>query len=160
MLNITDVVHPKFVPVMTTLDPTLPVVGAKDVIVGTPAAAGMKFVVLAVSAAGVSTVIGPAVAPAGTVAVTWASEMKTSPIDDVPLNRTSVIPVKPLPLMVTTAGDTPHVGVKDVIVDADAGNGVTSTAVTPSARANAVALADTLICWNLKAVPPSGVGER
>ncbi len=44
-----------------------------DVIVGTPAAAGMKFAVLAVSAAGVSTVIGPAVAPAGTVAVTWVS---------------------------------------------------------------------------------------
>ena len=73
MLNITDVVHPKFVPVMTTLDPTDPVVGANDVIVGTPAAPGMKFAVLAVSAAGVSTVIGPAVAPAGTVAVTWAS---------------------------------------------------------------------------------------
>ena len=40
MLNITDVVHPKFVPVMTTLVPTDPVVGANEVIVGTPAAAG------------------------------------------------------------------------------------------------------------------------
>ena len=80
MLNITDVVHPKFVPVMTTLAPVDPVVGANDVIVGTPAAAGMKFVVLGVSAAGVSTVIGPAAAPAGTVAVTWASLTKTSPV--------------------------------------------------------------------------------
>ena len=79
MLNITDVVHPKFVPVMTTLVPTLPVVGRNDVIVGTPAAAGMKFAVLALSAAGVSTVIGPAVAPAGTVTVTWASETNASP---------------------------------------------------------------------------------
>ena len=34
----------------------------------------MKFAVLGVSAAGVSTVIGPAVAPAGTVAVTEVSE--------------------------------------------------------------------------------------
>ena len=80
-------VQPKFVPVMTTLDPTAPLVGENDVIVGTPAAATMKFAVLAVSAAGVSTVIGPAVAPAGTVAVTEVSETNDfTSNDDVPLN--------------------------------------------------------------------------
>ena len=37
----------------------------------------MKFAALAVSAAGVSTVIGPAVAPAGTDAVTVSPEAKS-----------------------------------------------------------------------------------
>jgi hypothetical protein len=70
VLNITDVAHPKFVPVITTLVPGDPVVGVNDVIVGTPTAAGTKFTVLGVLTAGVTTVIGPVVAPAGTVAVT------------------------------------------------------------------------------------------
>ncbi len=48
---------------MTTLVPTGPLVGENEVIVGTPAAAAMKFAVLGVSVAGVSTVIGPAVHP-------------------------------------------------------------------------------------------------
>ena len=154
MLNITDVVHPKFVPVMTTLAPADPLVGANEVIVGNPAAAGMKFAVLAVSAAGVSTVIGPAVAPAGTVAVTWASVTNTSPKEDVPLNRTSVIPVKPAPLMVIVAPGIPHVGVNDVIVDADAGSADTSTPTTPRASANAVARAEIFLFWNLKEGSP------
>jgi hypothetical protein len=150
VLNITDVVHPKFVPVITTLAPVDPVVGANEVIVGTPAAAGMKFPVLGESVAGVSTVIGPAVAPAGTVAVTWASLTNTSPKDDVPLNNTSDIPVKPAPLIVTTVPVTPHVGVNVVMVDAEAGSAVTSTAITPSASPNAVARAVTFFFGNLK----------
>jgi hypothetical protein len=154
VLNITEFVHPKFVPVMTTLAPADPVVGANEVIVGTPAAAGMKFAVLAVSAAGVSTVIGPAVAPAGTVAVTWPSVTKTSPKEDVPLNNTSDIPVKPAPLIVTTVPASPHVGVNDVMVDADAGSAVTSTPTTPRTSASAVARAETFLFWNLKEGSP------
>ena len=72
--NCTDVVQPKFVPVMTTLDPTAPLIGKNDVIVGTPAAATMKFAVLTVLPVGASTEIGPLVAPAGTVVVIETSE--------------------------------------------------------------------------------------
>jgi hypothetical protein len=114
----------------------------------------MKFAVLAVSAAGVSTTIVPAVAATGTVAVTWASETNASPDEDVPLKRTSVIPVKPLPVMVTTVPATPHVGVNDVIVDADAGSAVASTAVTPRTSASAVVPADTFLVWNRKSGSP------
>ena len=72
---------------MMTLVPTDPVVGENELIVGAPAAAAMKFAALGCRQPESTTVIGPAVAPAGTVAVTGASLTKTSPGDDVPWNR-------------------------------------------------------------------------
>ena len=98
--------------------------------------------------------IGPEVAPAGTVAVTEVSEPNASVDEDVPLNRTSVMPVKPLPVIVTSVPATPHVGLNDVIVDADAGNAVTRTAVRPSASVNAAVRADSFISWNRKEGSP------
>ena len=50
--------------------------------------------------AGVVTATGPVVAPVGTVAVIWVSEVTVN-VAVVPLNFTAVAPVKPLPVMVT-----------------------------------------------------------
>ena len=65
-LNVTALAPVKFVPLIVTLVPTGPLVGAKLVIVG----AGMTVKLLALLAVppGVVTLIGPVVAPAGTVA--------------------------------------------------------------------------------------------
>jgi hypothetical protein len=65
-LNLTEVTPVRFVPVMTTLVPTLPLVGENEVIVG--AAATVKLVALfAAGRTGVVTRIRPVVALAGTV---------------------------------------------------------------------------------------------
>ena len=67
-LNFTAVAPVKAVPAMVTTVPTGPLVGVKDEIVG----AGMtvKLEALVAVPPGVVTVMGPVVAPAGTVAVT------------------------------------------------------------------------------------------
>jgi hypothetical protein len=65
-LNVTDVVPVKFVPLMVTLVPTGPLVGAKLVIVGPLVT--VKLLVLVAVPPGVVTLSGPVVAPAGTVA--------------------------------------------------------------------------------------------
>ena len=64
-LNFTDVAVEKFVPVIDTIAPTLPEVGVKEVMVG--GIATIKFLSLVAVPATVVTVIGPVVAPAGTV---------------------------------------------------------------------------------------------
>lgn len=60
-------------------------------------------------------VIRPVVAPAGTVAVIWVSEL-TVKVADVPLNLTAVIPEKFVPVIVTVEPTGPLAGVKPVIV--------------------------------------------
>jgi len=67
---------------------------------------------------GVVTVIGPVVAPAGTVAVICVSESSVQLVAAVSLNLTEVAPVKLLPLMVTTVPTGPITGEKDEIVGA------------------------------------------
>src|SRR5947207_3087177 len=64
---------------------------------------------------GVVTLIGPLVAPAGTVAVIAVAE-PTVKLALVPLNSTAEAPVKLVPLMVTLAPTGPLAGVKLVIV--------------------------------------------
>jgi len=152
--NCTDVVQPKFVPVMTTLDPTAPLVGRNDEIVGTPAAATMKFVVLIVLPVGASTEIGPLAAPAGTVGVIDVFEATVNTGWFVAPNRTAVaspLLLKPKPVMVTGVVATPHVGENDVIDAAEAGSAVTSIPTPPSASASADATTrvDTFMFWNL-----------
>jgi hypothetical protein len=66
-LNVTAVAPVKFVPLMVTLVPTGPLAGAKLVIVGGALTTVKLFVLVAVPA-GVVTLSGPVVAPAGTVA--------------------------------------------------------------------------------------------
>lgn len=67
--------------------------------------------------------IGPVVAPAGTVAVTWLSftNVKTAV---TPLKLTLFVPVKLTPLIVTRVLTAPLVGENDVI---DGGGGVIGT---------------------------------
>ena len=153
-MNTTEVAHPKFVPVMTTLDPTAPVLGANDVIVGTPAAATMKFVVLTVLPDGASTAIVPLVAPAGTVVVMDVLVATVNVGWFVPLNLTAValpLLLNPMPVMVTGVVETPHVGLNDVIVAAEAGGATTSAAITPSPSANAATRAEAFFFGNLTA---------
>ena len=65
-LNATAVAPVKFVPVIVTLVPTGPLVGAKLVIVG--AGTTVKLLALVAVPPAVVTLTGPVVAPAGTVA--------------------------------------------------------------------------------------------
>ena len=67
----------------------------------------VKEAVLVPVPAGVVTATGPVVAPAGTVAVIWVSEVTVNVAAVVPLNFTAVAPVKPLPVMVTEAPGRP-----------------------------------------------------
>ncbi len=126
-LNLTEVVQPKFVPVIVTLVPTGPLGGVNDVIVGAAAVPTTKTEALAVSVPGVTTTILPVVAAAGTVAVAVVSLTNASPVEEVPLKVTSVMPVNPVPVIVTDVAAGPHVGVKLVTVDADAGTTQPST---------------------------------
>ena len=66
-LNVTAVAPVKFVPLIVTLIPTGPLAGVKLVIVG-PLAVTVNAVALVAVPPGVVTLIGPLVAPAGTVA--------------------------------------------------------------------------------------------
>ena len=63
---------------------------------------------------GVVTEIFPVVAPAGTVAVIFVSEL-TVKVAALPLNFTDVAPVRVVPVMVTEVPTAPLVGVKLVM---------------------------------------------
>jgi hypothetical protein len=63
---------------------------------------------------GVVTEIGPLVAPLGTTAVIWPSELRVK-VAETPLNLTEVAPVKFLPPIVTLAPTAPLPGLKPVI---------------------------------------------
>jgi hypothetical protein len=63
-LNVTAVAPVKFVPLIVTLAPTIPLVGVKLVIVG--GLTTVKLVPLVPVPPGVVTLSGPVVAPAGT----------------------------------------------------------------------------------------------
>ena len=65
-LKVTEVAPVKFVPLMVTLVPTGPLVGAKLVSVG--GGTTVNALLLVTFPPGVVTLIGPVVAPAGTVA--------------------------------------------------------------------------------------------
>jgi hypothetical protein len=143
---------------MVTLMPDVPLMGENEVIVGIPAAATMKFCVLVVPPLGASTAIVPDVAPLGTVVVIIVSDATVNVGWFVPLNRTAVaspLLLNPLPMMVTASVATPHSGVNEEIVAAEAGSAVTIIPIAPTANAIAAARAETLFCfWCLNIVPP------
>src|SRR6266851_1072794 len=66
---------------------------------------------------GVVTAMGPVVAPAGTVALSWVSEATVN-VAAVPLKVTTVAPVKPLPLTVTVDPTAPEDGETPVMAGA------------------------------------------
>jgi hypothetical protein len=120
-LKATDVAPVKFVPLIVTLVPTGPLVGAKLAIVG--AGTTVNAPLLVAVPPGVVTLSGPVVAPAGT-AVWIAVSDATVKLAVVPLNATDVAPVKLVPLIVTLVPTGPLVGAKLVI----AGGGTTVNA--------------------------------
>jgi hypothetical protein len=114
-LNVTDVTAVKFVPVMVTVVPAGPEVGVNEVTVGvrvTVKSAGLVPVPLEVV-----TVTRPVVAPVGTVAVICVGELTVNGAL-VPLKRTVIVPLKPVPLMITADPTGPFVGVNVEIVGA------------------------------------------
>jgi len=114
-LNLTSVAPVKFVPLIVTTVPTGPKVGENDVIVGAPAI--LKFIELVAVPLGVVTLMGPVVAPDGTVAVILSAEF-TVKLAPTPLNVSDVAPSKFVPLIVTAAPGNPEVGENEVIVGA------------------------------------------
>src|SRR5207302_1782813 len=112
-LNRTAVAPLKSLPLMLTLAPAGPIVGVKLVIVG--GLIMVKLLPLVAVPAGVVTLMGPVVAPAGTVAWIAVAEFTVN-VAPIPLNRTAVAPVKLLPLIVTLNPTGPLAGVKPVIV--------------------------------------------
>lgn len=108
--NFTPVVPANPVPVIVTTVPTGPLAGVNPLIVGLT----RKPVPLVAVPDGVVTVIFPVTASGGTVAVILAYETTVN-VDGVPLNRTSVVPVKALPVIVTTVPTVAAVGVNPLI---------------------------------------------
>src|SRR5258705_744035 len=95
-LNVTAVAPVKSVPLIVTLVPTGPLVDAKLAIVG--ALVTVNAPLLVAVPPDVVTLIGPPVAPAGTV--TWIDVAEvTVKAALIPLNVTAVAPVKFVPLM-------------------------------------------------------------
>jgi hypothetical protein len=114
-LNVTEVALLKFAPLIVTEVPTLPLAGVKPVIVGGRFATTVKFVELIAVPPPVVTATGPVVAPEGTVAAIWVSEL-TVKAALVPLKVTEVAPVNAVPLIVNEAPIPPLVGLKPVMV--------------------------------------------
>ena len=91
-----------------------PVLGVKLAITGgLPTTNGETDVPVPV---GATTVIGPVVVPAATVAVIWVAELTTKLAAAVPLKLTDVLPVKLVPAIITTVPARPPEGVKLLIV--------------------------------------------
>ena len=105
-LNETAVAPVKFVPVIVTPAPTPLKVGAKEVMAGITV---KRVVVFKGPPLGVVTVMGPVVAPAGTVVVIVPGGPSVNPAA-TPLNETAVAPVKFVPVIVTTVPAEPKVG--------------------------------------------------
>jgi hypothetical protein len=133
LLNRTDVMLVRFAPLTITAVPTGPDAGLKDVIVGAVTDVTVKVAVLIAVPAGFVTLIGPVVAPVGTVTVNWVAELMAYGAG-VPLISTAVAPAKPDPVITTWVPTGPVVGVKDEIVGATATptvNAVALVAVPP-----------------------------
>jgi hypothetical protein len=109
--NNTDVTLVNPVPVINTVFPTTPEVGAKVVMFGRT----VKFVPPVEVPNEVVTLTGPVVAPEGTVA-TISLELLTVYDEITLLNRTAVTPLNPVPVIVMVEPIVPLVGVKLVNV--------------------------------------------
>lgn len=109
-LNLTAVAPVKPFPLRVTTAPTLAFAGEKDDTAGKT----RNDVELVDVPIAVVTLIGPLVAPVGTVALICASEV-TAKFAVFPLNFTDFVPVKPLPLIVTCAPSTALGGENEAI---------------------------------------------
>src|SRR5258708_4923757 len=112
-LNVTAVAPAKLLPVTITTVPALPFVGTKLVIVG--AGITVKLAALTPEPLVLVTLIGPVVAPAGTVAVICDEEFTTGPAEGAPLKATAVTLTKLAPVMTTLLPIPPLLGLKPLI---------------------------------------------
>lgn len=126
-LNLTSVAPVKFVPVIVTLVPAVPIVGAKEVMTGVTV---KRVVVTKGPLPGVVTVMGPVVAPGGTVVVI-VPEGSTVNVAATPLNETAVAPVKPV--IVTPVPTGPKIGENGLKLIPSRKAMMSSVAVGPSA---------------------------
>lgn len=124
--NETAVAPVKFVPVIVTPVPTAPITGAKEMMAGVT----VKRVVVFKGPLPVVTVMGPVVAPAGTVVVI-VPEGSTVKVAATPLNETAVAPVKPV--IVTSVPTEPKVGANGLKLIPSRKAMMSSVAVGPSA---------------------------
>jgi hypothetical protein len=127
--NETAVAPVKFVPVIVTPVPTAPITGAKEVMAGVTV---KRVVVTKGPPPGVVTVMGPVVAPAGTVVVI-VPEGLTVKVAATPLNETAVAPVKAVPVIVTPVPTGPKVGANGLKLIPSRKAMMSSVAVGPSA---------------------------
>jgi hypothetical protein len=108
----------KFVPVMVMDVPMGPMVGLRLVMVGAPLFADTtKLVLLVADPAGAVTLIGPVVAPVGTL-VTMEVTVDEVTVAVTPLNVTVFwlgVALKPVPVSVTTVLTEPLPGVKSMM---------------------------------------------
>jgi hypothetical protein len=119
--SVTELTLVKPEPVIRMLAPVAPKPGEKPVIFGAPPdVVTVKLAELVPVPFGVVTLIGPLVAPLGTVALTLVSELNVNDAD-VPLNFTTVAPVKCDPVIETFVPTGPVVGLKDETVGAGGG---------------------------------------
>ena len=135
--NVTLVAPVKFVPVIVTVVPTGPEVGEKEVTVGLAEAVTVKLWELVAVPSGVVTLIGPVVAPEGTVDVMVVFEFAVN-VADTPLNVTLVAAMRSVPVIVTDVPTGPLVGEKEEIVGAaaqDAGAIAIAATVIPATTA-------------------------
>src|SRR5438093_1494124 len=117
-LNATAVAPVKCEPLIVTPAPTGPLAGLNELIIGAEGATvTVKLVALVAVPPGVVTLIGPVVAPLGTVADIVVAEL-TEKFALVPLKVTAVAPAKFVPVIVTPLPTEPLVGLKLVIVGA------------------------------------------
>jgi hypothetical protein len=127
--NETAVAPVKFVPVIVTPVPTAPITGAKEVRAGVTV---KRVVVTIAPLPGVVTVMGPVVAPAGTVVVI-VPEGLTVKVAATPLNETAVAPVKAVPVIVTPVPTGPKIGANGLKLIPSRKAMMSSVAVGPSA---------------------------
>ena len=119
--NETAVAPVKLVPLILTDVPIGPLVGLNDEIVGAPVVVTVKFAGLVAVPSGLMTAIGPVVAPAGTVAVSFCG-LSIVNVADAPSKVTLVTsgPLKLLPWIVTEVPTDPLAGENEPIVGAAA----------------------------------------
>ena len=114
-LNRTPLTPVRWFPLIVTVAPIAPLDGEKLLMVGALLELTVKVAALVVVPDVVVSVIFPVVAPEGTVVATCASDWKLN-VAEVPLNRTPLTPVKPLPVMVTAVPGGPVEGENPLIV--------------------------------------------
>src|SRR5574337_1960487 len=107
---------------MVTAVPDTPMAGVKPVIVGALHPPTVKGVVLVADPAGAVTLIGPVVAPAGTVVTICVAVAETTEAA-TPLKVTVfwlAVALNPVPEIVTEVPAAPHFGVKSMMETSDA----------------------------------------